>query len=362
MSAETPLIQDSLDVSLVKNDNDSDPVKVEQNEIFKQPKQVSKVPKPYSQEAALKLLEGKGKSRNVAGMRKAVARVGVKKTKTALSILTELLNDREYQTSKEIPDLAAVEFLSNTENHMKIENPMLRISSKLRLNLIIGKLVEMSTVEKEKLVMPVFPVANGQKKESKDDEGRFQRRFKPVLTKALKDHSLNELKDIGICRFIIQNGSHVVKDAKVFQIDQSKIFLVWGDLVMSGVPKGQQSSKAESEDDDVPELSGKIREHGDDKIDTSIFETPKDSDNNKNEEEEEDDAELRIPDGASFTQNDVQLVCENTGCSRSDALHELVYNKGDLINTIMAFSPEADGYSPAQMRSELRKQESLLTN
>lgn len=298
------------------------------------------------------ILGEKIKARLVGGTRRSAVR-GIKKPKTVLSILTELLNDKEYQMSKELPDLGAVEFLSNSENHKKVENPTVRISSKLRLILIIGKMIDLTTEEKEKLVMPVFPA---EQEDVKDVEGRHQRRFKPVLAKSLKDHQMNELSDIGICRLIIQNASHIVKDAKVFQIDDGKVFIVWGDLVMSGTSrKPTTSTGAGSEEDDgIPTLT---------EIDDKILSDSVNIDTKPGAAgtagtvaaAAEDEGELQIPDGATFSPNDVQLVVENSGCTQSEAIQELIYNKGDLINTIMAFTPDGSGLSPAMIRADTRR-------
>lgn len=293
-------------------------------------------------------------ARMVGGMRKAATR-GVKKIKPALVALTELLNDREYQMSKEIPDLTSLEFLSNSENHKYIENPIMRISSKLQLLFIKGKMVDMPSNEKENLVMPVFPTDNSSSssgENKKKEEGRFQRRFKPILNRVMKDYTMNEIKDIGVCRAVIQSSPHVVKDAKVFQVNNGNLFLVWGDLVMSGIPRAPRvpnnlgATDADDSDSDLPELTN---------FEDSLNNEKTSEASDENEENSEKNPQ--IPDGMTFTQNDVELVCENSGCSKYDAIQELILHNGDLINTIMAFTAGADGSSPAQIRAEIRKNE-----
>src|SRR5579871_4204659 len=144
----------------------------------------------------------------VGGVRRVIKN-NFKRTKPALSLLNELLNDREYQMSKELPDVTTVEFLYNTEDHKWVQDPIVRISQKLQLTLILGNTIDMTSQDKEKLEMPVF------KQDDQTKENRHQRRFKPVLAKCLRDYTLNNLPHVDLCRIVIQGVAHVIRNAKV---------------------------------------------------------------------------------------------------------------------------------------------------
>ena len=291
----------------------------------------------------------KDSARIVGGMRRPTSSLS-KKVKPALLTINELLNHRDYQTSREIPDLTSIEFLSDLESHKKIVNPMMRISSKLNLLLISGKLVDMDNQEKKELIMPVLNNNDSQSNKEKEKENKYVRRFKPVFNKAMKNYTVVELKDIKLVKVIIQNSMHVVNNAKVFQV--GKCFLVWGSLVMSGTARPPQLSAPNS-------FTNNNDSADNDSADNDSADNDKDTNNNATATatvtDVDKDDDFNIPDGATFTQNDVEIVCENTGCSKNDAIHELVYNNGELINTILAFSIDKDGISPALTRAEARK-------
>lgn len=216
------------------------------------------------------------------------------------------------------------------------------LNPKLRLLMITGELSEFTPDEKQRLIMPVFknPNQSQPSENNADSEGKYQKRLKQVLNKSLKDHQMNPLSDITLCRVTMQGSCHVVNNARIFHIPDKKnnIYLVWGELLNSGNSRHGIDESINSPVDiseEVPSLT---------EIDFL-----------KKVNETEDEAEVEakvsasaetvihesfhIPDGSTFTPNDVQLVCDNTGCSESEAIQGLIANKSDLVSTIMALTP-----------------------
>jgi len=232
------------------------------------------------------------KAKIVGGVRKKAPNSFNNKRESVFTILSRLLNDKEYQMSKDLPDLGLVEFLSDTENHKKLVNCNARMSSRLRLLVIEGTLQAFTDEEKNQFSAPIFSADNEEEKSN-----RYQKRFRPVLSKALKDHTLNTLTDVGICRLKIQNVSYIVRNAEVVQIDNGKYFLVWGDMTMcSNENRKQESVSNALEDNDIPDLS-----------DVPDLSHNKDEDRDEDKDEDRDDMDNIIPDNALFTKNDVEI-------------------------------------------------------
>jgi NACalpha-BTF3-like transcription factor len=282
-------------------------------------------------------------ARKVAGSRRMAVR-GTKKVKSAFSLLNDLLQDKEYQLSKALPDTGNIELLSKTEKHMKILDPIIRVSSRAKLLFVTGQLVELSDEEKNNLSLPM--VVSQAKPDDKEKGNRHQRRLRPVVAKCLRDHQMNSMPDIEICRVNIQKIPYVVEYAEVVRIDKSNTFLIWGELIMGATSAGgskrteltgnnlgnQELTDNDDDEDGIPKLT--------DIVDPFKGNNAIESGNDIDEKEVDDDEQdIKIPDDASFTRNDVQIVMENTGCSRAEAVQELVANKGDLINTIMKLTP-----------------------
>jgi NACalpha-BTF3-like transcription factor len=280
-------------------------------------------------------------ARIVGGSRRTIRR-GSLKLPTIAEQLNAILTDRklDYQTSKPLPEVGAVEFFSNTENHKLIMAPTVRVSNRIHLVILDGELKSMTEDEKAGLTPPVIPTP---KENDAKKENKFNRRFKEQLVKICKGHTIIDVPDISLVRLMIQRNPYIINEAKVQYIEDEEIVLIWGDLLMMNTPGSSPSTSTAVEAEKKPE-DGTFNGQIEDADFAELMKLENDaapelvSAVGSGEAAAASAADVPIPDGSTFTMNDVEMVMQQTGKSRQMVINALSANNGDLIETIMKLS------------------------
>lgn len=281
-------------------------------------------------------------ARMVGGTRRPVRR-GANKLPGIAEQLNKILMDRklDFQTSNKLPEVGVVEFFSDTENHKLMMQPIVRMSNRIHLVILDGELKDMTEEEKSNLTPPMIPAPSEDDNKGKK-ENKFQRKFKEQLAKICKGQSIVDLPDVSLLRLMIQRVPYIVNNPKVQHIESEQIVLVWGDLLMMNSNKGKNSAPASA----LPGYgdlgqANQVDDEGHDAFNGQLSEADfAELQKMENEGVPElvdptKDGDVPIPDGATFTMNDVEMVMQQTGKGRQMVVNALAANGGDLIDTIM---------------------------